>query len=181
METNLPAQWVRVGHGIPTVCSRHGRPATRRVTTQFASRLSPWMYLLIAVSFLIYAIVTWATRKTVVAKGWPFCSRCRIVRVLQFSTRAAVSAAGIVGILVVEPPGSTRTQLSLTEGLVLVAGLILFLAGIIAMTRSGWASVARAAVTRDGVWVSVRRAHPRFDAQVLAATGPPYSAVPARF
>jgi hypothetical protein len=181
MATNLPAQWVRVGHGIPTVCSRHGRPATRRVAVQFASRLSPWMYLLIAVSFLIYAIVTWATRKTVVANGWPFCLRCRIVRVLQFSTRAAVCAAGIVAILVVESPGSTRTQLSLTEGLVLVAGLVLFLAGIIAMTRSGWASVARAAVTRDGVWVSVRGAHPRFDAQVRAATGPTHPAVHARF
>jgi hypothetical protein len=136
------------------------------VAAQFVSRLSPWMYLLMIVSFLIYAIVAWATRKTVVAKGWPFCSRCRIVRVLRFLTAAAVFAAGIVAILVAESPMSTRTQWTLTGGLVLVAGLVLFLAGIIAMTQTGWASVARATVTRDGIWVSVRRAHPRFDAQV---------------
>ena len=177
MATNLPAQWVHVGHGLPTVCSRHGRPATRRVAVQFVSRLSPWMYLLMVVSLLIYVIVVWATRKAVIANGWPFCSRCRIVRVLRFLTAAAVFIAGIVAILVVGSRTSNRTQLSLTEGLVLVTGLVLFLAGIIAMTRSGWASVARAAVTTDGIWVSVRRAHPRFDAQVLAAT----PAVPARF
>jgi FtsH-binding integral membrane protein len=136
------------------------------VATQFVSRLSPWMYLLMIVSFLVYAIVAWATRKVVVANGWPFCSRCRIVRALRFLTAAAVFAAGIVAILVAASPMSTRTQLSLTEGLVLVTGLVLFLVGIIAMTRSGWASVARATVTRDGIWVSVRKAHPRFDAQV---------------
>jgi FtsH-binding integral membrane protein len=136
------------------------------MAVQFVSRQSPWMYLLMAVSLLIYAIVAWATRKAVVANGWPFCSRCRIVRVVQFLTAAAVFAAGIVAILVAGPLTSTRTQLTLTEGLVLVTGLVLFLAGIIAMTRSGWASVARAAVTRDGIWVSVRKAHPQFDAQV---------------
>ena len=181
MATNLPAPWVRAGHGIPTVCSRHGRPATRRVATQFVSRQSPWMYLLMVVSLLIYLIVAWATRKVVVANGWPFCSRCRIVRILRFLAAAAVFVLGIAAILVAEPPISSGTRLSLTGGLVLVTGLVLFLVGIIAMTRSGWASVAGATVTPDGIWVSVRKAHPRFDAEVHAVTRPMHPAVPAQF
>jgi hypothetical protein len=143
---------------------------TRRVAARFVSRPAWWAYVLIVVSFLIYAIVVWATGKTVVARGWPFCTRCRIVRVLRFLAGLAVFAAGLVAILIAEPPASTNSELSLTGGLILAAGLVLFLAGIIAMTRSGWASVAHAAVTRDGRWVVVREAHPEFDAQVLAAT-----------
>jgi hypothetical protein len=140
------------------------------VAARFASRPAPWAYLLIVVSFLIYAIVVWATGKTVVARGWPFCTRCRIIRVLRLLAGLAVFAAGIVAILIAQPPTSTYTELSLTDGLTLVTGLVLFLAGIIAVTRSGWASVARATVTRDGIWVSVRGAHPEFDARVLAVT-----------
>jgi hypothetical protein len=169
MTTNLPAQWVEAGY-VPAVCSRHGQAATRRVAARFASRPAPWAYLLIVVSFLIYAIVVWATGKTVVARGWPFCTRCRIIRVLRFLAGLAVFATGVGAIVLAQPPASTSTQLSLTAGLILATGLVLFLAGIIAMTRSGWASVARAAVTRDGIWVSVRGAHQEFDAQVLAAT-----------
>jgi hypothetical protein len=174
--TNLPAHWVDAGYGIPAVCSRHGRPATRRVAARFVSRPSPWAYPLIVISLLVYAIVAWATRKAVVAKGWPFCARCGVVRVLRFLTGSAVFAVGVAAILLMQPPMASDSDLSLTGGLILVTGLILFLAGIIIMAGSGWAAVARATVTRDGAWVTVRRPHPEFDAHLGAVTGTPLPA-----
>jgi hypothetical protein len=127
--------------------------------------------VLIFVSLLIYAIVAWATRKAVVARGWPFCARCAAIRVLWFLTGLATFAAGVIAIYVAQSPGSS--VLSLSSALILVTGLILFLAGIVILTTSGWATVARASVSRDGVWVRVRKAHPEFDAQVRATMGTP--------
>ncbi len=168
MPIYLSASWVGAGYGMPTVCTRHGRPATIRVTTRLVARLEPWAYALMVVSFLAYAIFVWATRRSVLARGWPFCPRCRGLRASRVLGGVALSVAGFAAILVELPPTATNTHVSRSGGVVLCLGMVLFLVGVVVMTRRGWAWLARASVSRDGHWVCVRGAHPGFADQVAA-------------
>ncbi|GHJ49169.1 hypothetical protein Cs7R123_65110 [Catellatospora sp. TT07R-123] len=164
LHTRLPVAWVRAGHGIPTVCSRHGLPATLRAHTGFESSPPGWTYATIPLGLFLFFIVRAATRKRVEAPVWHYCDRCRALRRNARAVFGSATAAG-VGIMAagfarhVGDPGILLFSL----------GLLVAVIGYFGLTRTRLAVIAQGAVTQDGQWVTVARPAAEFAAQVDAA------------
>ncbi|MEV0460833.1 hypothetical protein [Catellatospora methionotrophica] len=165
MQTLIPASWAAVGHGIPSVCSRHGLPATLRARTRFESAPAGWTYALIPLGLLVFLIVRAATRQVVDAPVWHYCDRCRSRRRQQRVWFALLLAAGFaipVAAIVLETGEPAAPIL-------MAVALLTVIVGYVGLARARWEVIAQARVTRDGLWIAVRDAAPAFDAEFTAA------------
>lgn len=159
VQTLIPASWAAVGHGIPSVCSRHGQAATLRARTRFESAPAGWTYALIPLGLLVFLIVRAATRVVVDAPVWHYCDRCRRRRRQQRVWFGLLTAGGIaipITALVTQADGPAATLLT-------GAGLIALIVGYLGLARARWEVIAQAQVTRDGHWIAVRDPAPEFD------------------
>ena len=89
MTVAVPAPLVAAGAGLPRVCARHGEPATRHRRVLFRSATPWWVYLLLPLGLLPFAIVAVVLQKQVKAPAWPLCPRCGRLR-----GRRAVAGVG---------------------------------------------------------------------------------------
>lgn len=167
MRTVLPANWVAAGYGVPQVCSRHGEPAVRE-PVGLQSRPPGWSYGLLLLGALPFLIVLLATRKTVAAPSWPFCARCKALRIrlLVIGPLAAVGgcAVTVVGAGVAGGHGQGRV----IGAPLIVLGVLVMVTGVVGAVLSGSGPLARAQVTRDGAWVEVLKPERRFAEQAAA-------------
>src|SRR5439155_4000528 len=177
VNTQIPANWVAAGHGVPDVCSRHGEPAVDRRRVRFISRPPQWAYILIIFGAIVFVIVAAAMRKTVWAPAWPFCARCR-----EYRKRMAGIGLGIVGLAVVMFIGSiaigSANSDSDTAGSLAAFGVLLsifaLIAGLAVAVRAAAPAVAGGQVSQDGAWLLLPPAHEEFArrAQAIQAGQP---------
>ncbi|GAB4050712.1 hypothetical protein [Catellatospora paridis] len=165
MQTLIPASWAAVGHGIPSVCSRHGLPPTLRARTRFESAPAGWTYALIPLGLLVFLIVRATTRQVVDAPVWHYCGRCRTRRRRQRVWFGLLTAVGFA----VPVAAVTMNVGEPAAPLLLAAALIIVIVGYIGLVRARWEVIAQARVTRDGQWIAVRDPAPEFDAEFTAA------------
>jgi hypothetical protein len=166
--TSVPAQWAATGYGLPGVCARHGEPATQRVNTRFVSRAPAWAIPFILLGALPYLIVVMAVRKTVNAQNWPYCAQCQAQR----QRNLIIGVGGLVLSIVILCTGTSLTDNDSTSalaGLMILVGAVLFFVALIFTARSSRQFIAGAVVTRDGLYVELKNADPRFSAQIQAA------------
>lgn len=164
MQTLIPAAWAAAGHGIPSVCSRHGLPATLRARTRFESAPAGWTYALIPLGLLAFIIVRAVTRHVVDAPVWHYCDRCRSRHRQQRVGFGLLTAGGFaipVAAIVTEADGPVASLLTATA-------LIALIVGYVGLVRARWEVIAQARVTRDGQWIAVRDPAPEFDAEFTA-------------
>lgn len=164
MQTLIPADWAAVGHGIPSVCSRHGLAATLRARTRFESAPPGWTYALIPLGLLAFIIVRAVTRHVVDAPVWHYCDRCRSRRRTQQVWFGLLTAAGVAGLVAAFASNTHGPVATLLAG----AGLTALIVGYIGLVRARWEVIAQAHVTRDGQWIAVSDPAPEFDAEFAA-------------
>lgn len=167
MRVQMPVGWVVHGHGVPTVCVRHGRPEARRGKMDIVSEAPGWTYALILLGWFPFWLSRAATKKTIVAKAWPFCARCVRQRWIAVVITGFVTAAGSVAALAGLAYIDQRLPWPLWAA---VGGLLLMVTGLMATRWAQWAGVAKAVVDSDLAWVKVRGPHPGFEEQFAAAT-----------
>jgi hypothetical protein len=164
MPIQLPAAWVSAGHGVPTVCVRHGQPGTLRARTEFESAPARWSYAFIPLGLLIFVLIRAATRKRIDAPAWYYCDSCRSMRRVRRLAWAVPAALG-AGLLVysfVEDPANPDPWL-------FIGGALGGLTGYLGLLTTTLAAIARGRVSRDGQWIVVRRPAPAFAAAAEAA------------
>ena len=188
VNTQIPANWVAAGHGVPDVCSRHGEPAVDRRRVRFISRPPQWAYILIIFGAIVFVIVAAAMRKTVWAPAWPFCARCR-----EYRKRMAGIGLGIVGLAVVMFIGSiaigSANSDSDTAGSLAAFGVLLsifaLIAGLAVAVRAAAPAVAGGQVSPAPLLPVVKRAgygqQPAGYGQQPAAHQPAQYAQPAQY
>jgi hypothetical protein len=162
---DIPASLVSGGRGLPELCARHGEPAIQHKRVLFRSHPPRWTYLLILCGLLPFAIAASALQKRVKARAWPFCRRCAGLRTgrLLIGTAMVVVAVLAVGVLAaVVPDGSAYGPP------IVLAFLVLLIAGLGIAARAGRNSIASGYVAQDGAMLRLRRPHPRFAEQVAA-------------
>jgi hypothetical protein len=163
MTRRVPSSWVSSGHGTPDVCARHGKPATRRYRLSLVSSPPDWSWLFLIGGVLIFFIVRAVTRKTVEARMWPFCEQCGRLRIKQLVLGWSVAVGGAalivwLGTAAYSAPGDVQAA---AIGVTLVVAGVLF-----GLTFTGWQGITRAKVSQDGMWVTFRKPHPAFEAQL---------------
>lgn len=162
MSVYLPAQWVAAGRGLPDVCAAHGNPVADRRRTRIESAPPAWVWALLPLGLLIFFIVRAATRKAIFAAGWGFCGACRRTRVTRFIAGIALLGSGAVCLGVL---AATADDPASRPGVLIGVGLLLIIAGYVALRISAGEVIARARLTRDGWYVEVRDPAPGFAAQ----------------
>jgi hypothetical protein len=162
----IPATWVRSGHGIPDLCSRHGERPTRRRRIVIESSPPGWTYATIPAGLLIFGILRAVFRKAIVAPAWPFCDRCRRRRAVAIATAGGVVGAGLVVAVIGFQSPSDNVTVEL-----LALGLAIVLAGYAGFHWARPAVVAGTTLTRDGLYVLLKRANPLFAAQLRPPPG----------
>jgi hypothetical protein len=175
--TVLPAGLVASGQGLPTVCARHGLPATAHQKARFVSRPPGWSYILIVAGVIAFVVVTMVMQKKVSASNWPVCDRCRRLsknrRLIGIGVLALSLVMLFAGIVLLASGSSDTADGSLTgagtAGLFLLLGFfIVLLAGVMVATRSAVAAIARGVASRDGNRVEFTKADPAFAQQATA-------------
>jgi hypothetical protein len=166
-EVSLSAGQVAGGQ-VPPVCARHGQPAVMTRKLRLISKPPTWAAFLIILGALPYLIAVLATRKTVNAPQWPFCDRCKSER-----TRTLGIGVGVVGLgfLLFVIGIATTDSDSAVGPLLLLAGFLGLMVGLIVAVRSGWVVQSRAMVSRDGNAVTVRKPAEAFVQQAFGAPG----------
>jgi hypothetical protein len=176
MSVQIPAGLIASGQGLPSICSRHGRESSRDVRCRFVSRAPRWARLLILLSIWPYIIVVLALRKAVHAPYWPLCPECdRHKRTMLFRGLGLIAVAVVLFVLGIVLMSSTTATVDeygypTTEpgpaaglgGLLIFATVIVFSVGIVVAGLSRVSAVAGGVVSRDGIYVEFRLAHPRF-------------------
>jgi hypothetical protein len=165
MAVGIPVPLVSAG-GVPQVCARHGERAAQHKRVLFRSHTPRWAYLLILFGLLPFAIVAAALQKRVTAPAWPFCARCAKLRNGRLLTGIGVMALAILAILVlaaVVPKGSSYA------GPIVLMLVVLLIVGLAIARKSARTAIVSGYVSRDGSTVQIRRPHPRFAEQVVAA------------
>ena len=160
----IPVALVSSGWGTPTVCVRHGESATRHERVRFLSATSSWTYLTLLAGVLLFIIVSAVMRKRVAAASWPFCARCAEKRKILLQVGLGMIAGGIaVGLLLGAVLPADQT------GLAVLLAVVVAVAGLIVVSRTGWTVVADGQVVPDGQAVEFRRAHETFASQAAAS------------
>jgi hypothetical protein len=163
MTVAIPAPLVAAGAGLPRVCARHGEPATRHRRVLFRSATPWWVYLLLPLGLLPFAIVAVVLQKQVKAPAWPLCPRCGRLR-----GRRAVAGVGclLAVVAVVALAGVVPSEYAVVAVLVFLTLLVL---GLVLIAQAGWAWIAGGTTARDGATVEFQHAHPAFADQVEGA------------
>lgn len=167
MPTDLPAALVAADGGLSSlrVCARHGEPAVEHRRTVFRSPVPRWTYALILLGVIVFLIVAFFVPRRVKAPAWPFCPRCRQLRVIRLLTGIGlmlVSALALVLAASLLPAESSYGNLvGLPFVLVFIVGI-----GVTSMASSG--SIAAGTVSGDGASVHIRHPHPRFAEEAAA-------------
>jgi len=167
MRLEIPVGWVVQGYGVPTVCVRHGRPEIRRGKVDIVSQAPGWTYAMIPLGWFPFWVARAVTKKTIVAKAWPFCGRCVGQRWIAVAATSFVIAVGGVAALIGLADIDSREPWAFWAA---VGGIGLVIVGLAATRWAQWAGVARAVVDSDVVWVRVRNPHPRFEDHFAAVT-----------
>lgn len=162
MRVVMPVGWVVQGYGVPMVCVRHGRPEIRRGRVDIVSQAPGWTYAMIPLGWFPFWVARAVTKKTIVAKAWPFCGRCVTQRWIAVVATSLVIAAGAVTALVGLTYIDSGEQWAFWAA---VGGIGLVIAGLAATRWAQWAGVAKAVVDSGVVWVKVRNPHARFEEQ----------------
>src|SRR5439155_4850271 len=122
-------------------------------------------------ALIVFVIVAMLLRKDVTAPNWPFCARCR-----QLRTRRLLVGLGLLVLSVVMFVVSFALASGARSGtrewgvpVGLLVAWVSFLVGMVIALRSALPNIAGAQVSRDGMWVLVPRAHPRFTERVTTA------------
>jgi hypothetical protein len=175
-EVRVPATWFAQGY-LPQICARHGVPATTSLKRNIYSRPSPWLYLLILPSVLLFLIVVLIMRKTVPGR-LPSCAGCRTER-----RRYLLSVFGgwVVSLAIFISAGFTSSLAFVVLGGVAVVAAIVW-------SCLGDQFRVRGSLGADQVWVTLRGADESFANQIQLAlqptpqppvvTGPPSAADP---
>ena len=163
-DVNVPTSWY--WHAwLPSICARHGGPATRPVKRTFYTRTPWWVYLLIVVSLLLAAIVSLAVRKSA-AGMLPSCDRCVAER-RRFI--GCVVGGWLLGLVLLVLGAAAD------NGFVLLLGLLVWVVSlVITFCRDQFR--VRGSVDRDLTWVRLKGVAPAFAAEVargLASSGVP--------
>jgi hypothetical protein len=171
--SQIPAGWAAAGYGLPDVCVRHGEPAVERRKVSFSSRPPAWSYFLILVGVLLFVIVALAMRKTVVAPAWPFCARCKELRSRRLKTGLGLLGAAVAALIGSTVVAATVPGDDTVGATILIAGYLLFLAGLVAglivVEQSSWRAVATAVLSPDGRWIGVPSPSQAFGERAAAA------------
>jgi hypothetical protein len=161
--TNVPSAWLATW--APSVCSRHGEPATVRLKTRFISRAPGWALPLIIFGGIVYLIVVSAVRKTVWAQNWGYCPACISLKNKRLYIGLGVLAVGavlfVLGIAVLG-----NDDESALGPLTFLVGMVLFIVGLVVSALSGRTAIAGGMASMDGVWVQFRQPAQRFVAEV---------------
>ncbi|WP_344615606.1 hypothetical protein [Dactylosporangium salmoneum] len=165
----IPAQQVAAGH-MPHVCPRHGEPAIEMKKMRLISKPPKWAPPLILLGGIVYAIVVMMVRKTVQAAAWPWCEQCKASRARMLGIGLGVLGLGvllfIVGVALASGDSSGAP-------LLIFAGFMGLLIGLIVALRGGGQAVAGAFVSQDGNFVEVPKSDPRFG-QAMGGRQPQY-------
>jgi hypothetical protein len=164
MTVDIPAHLVSAGTVAPQVCARHGEPATWHKRVRFRSYTPRWAYLLIFFGLLPFIIVAMFVRRRVTAPAWPFCERCRRLRISRLLIGLGMIALAVVvgfGLPALLPD-------SPASGWTLPVVVALVFAGVVTASYSVLSAIVPAHVSQDGTLVQVHRPHPRFAEQLRA-------------
>ncbi len=151
----LPPGMVQWG-GLPPVCTKHGRRASRMSNTTIYSRTPLWVIPIIVLSMLVGLIVALAIRKTVTGI-WPFCPECernRRSRVTGMWIALVTALAAVALGVAAHVPGLLL--------LALVAAVVSAGYGCL----SSWTNQTCAEVDRTSVTVHVRKPSAAFVASL---------------
>jgi hypothetical protein len=170
-KVQVPAHWV--GHSyLPSICARHGGPATGSQQRKFYTRAPAWSYVLLLTGLLPFAIVTLAIRTTVPSRV-PSCGQCSADR-RRFVIAVISLWVGTVAII------ALGIQIG-SDALVLL-GFFAIVLDLIACFTGDFFRVG-GHVSQDRAWVNFKGAHDSFAAAindglraaapVPAPTGPP--------
>ncbi|MET7420744.1 hypothetical protein [Dactylosporangium sp. NPDC005555] len=167
---------IPVGAPVPPVCPRHGRHVTKPREMAFLSALAPWMWpVAVLGGRLIYHFVLRALRREVVVPAWPWCGRCELRFVAPVVAGYATFFGSVaVAVYAVEQDPSTPGYS--TIGIALLCAVV----GLLVAASSSRTLVAGVRVSRDGLWLEVRRAHPSFLEALRSQPAPDYP-MPAGF
>ena len=167
MRLEIPVPWVIQGYGVPTVCARHGLPETRRGRMDIVSQAPGWTYAMIPLGWFPFWLARAVTKKTIVARAWPFCGRCISQRWIAVVATSLVVGAGGVAALAGLAFIDSREPWAFWAA---VGGIAVAIVGLGATRWAQWAGIAKAVVNSEVTWVRVRSPHPRFEEQFAMVT-----------
>lgn len=166
-EARIPASWFAQGYA-PQMCARHGGPATTTRRRSFATPTSPWLYLVLLGSILVFVVVALILRKSVEGPI-PECALCPserrnyVMSVLGawISSLALIISGGFAG-----------------------SSSFLVLGGIAAAAALVWSCLGdllrvRGSLSRDHMWVCLRGLHESFAGELDRATNIAHQPAPA--
>ena len=161
----MPANFVSAGWGTPTVCARHGEPATEHRKVSFRSLVPGWVYLFLVFSPLIAVLAALLVRRRVRAGAWPFCPGCAALhakrRKILLGILGLAAALILVALVMVDTSDGAM-------GIGLAVIILLIVAAFTATrSRAGW--IAAGYATADARAVEFRNPAPAFVEQVAAA------------
>lgn len=167
----VPAPIVASGHGTPTVCARHGEPATSHHELVFRSRVPGWLVLLyLVIGPVLAALIAVLIQRKVPTPAWPFCPRCDqslvVRRVVLAAIFAAAGVGGAVGVAGIVLAGDGQSGVPVFA---LVVTALLIFAGLRAVTLATRGRVANGYVAENGMTVEFRNPDPEFLRQIGVA------------
>lgn len=171
----IPTDLVEQVGDLPGHCSRHGRPAVKRVDFALQSKVRPPGSRILSGNVLSAADQISEYAKTVrVAhvKGWPLCPACVRTRVIWFSTAMVMFFGGLVafaGSLVV----GVFVEVPKVFAAVAAIGFVVMVLSAFPFHRASYARVASAATSADGTAVIVVDPNREFTAELPSAGAPP--------
>ncbi len=162
MFVRIPASAANSGH-LPSVCSRHGQPATGQTQTSFFSSTPRWVYVLLLCGILPFLIAHWMLQKKITVRNWPYCTLCSQERNRWLMFGAI--AGGITVVLLLSaiflPSGKAA--------LVLVPGLVTVVVGLLLVRKGFWQHFCQVETSPGGEYFTVQDPAPAFAAEVESA------------
>lgn len=167
----IPADLVQQAGNLPGHCSRHGRPALKRVDFALQSKVRPSGLRILTGNVLSAAdrISEYAKKVRVAhVKGWPLCPACLRTRAIWFSTAMVMFFGGLVafaGSLLV----GVFVEVPKAFAAVAAIGFVVMVLSAIPFHRASYARVVSAATSADGTTVIVVEPKQEFTAELPSA------------
>lgn len=166
----LPAELVQQPGNLPAHCSRHGRPAVRRVDFALQSKVPPEPNRALSGNVLSTAdrISRRATKvKVTHVKGWPLCHACRRSRAFWFTLSLVMFFGGLLafaGSLIVGMFTAKGTVQALAG--VAIGGFVIMILSAFPFHRGGLARIVGASTSADGTSVIIVNPSEAFTAEL---------------